>query len=88
MILSKTKRAKVRKKTGNYCWYCGECLDNGKMTIDHITPLSRGGAPRSVDNMLPACQPCNEQKADMTIDEYKSHLNLNFFYGELVGWKL
>ena len=33
-------------------------------TIDHVMPLSKGGAKEDPDNCVIACQSCNEEKAD------------------------
>ena len=33
-------------------------------TIDHVVPLSRGGAVRAETNLVVACYPCNQRKAD------------------------
>ena len=45
---------------GNKCAYCGK---EGKLTQDHITPLSRGGH-HSIQNIVPACHSCNSKKKD------------------------
>lgn len=45
--------------TGQACSYCGapaECLD-------HVVALARGGTD-TVDNLVPACAPCNRAKSD------------------------
>lgn len=41
--------------------YCGS--QNVKLTMDHVTPLSKGGA-HSPSNVVPACGPCNSAKCD------------------------
>jgi 5-methylcytosine-specific restriction endonuclease McrA len=57
------------------CHYCGrrdlvrEERPNGRqpanmVTIDHVVPLSKGGAKEDPDNCVIACQKCNEKKAD------------------------
>lgn len=42
------------------CAYCGAYCQ-GKMTQDHIAPLSRGGS-HTLSNIVPACQFCNFHK--------------------------
>jgi 5-methylcytosine-specific restriction endonuclease McrA len=42
------------------CQYCGGSAD---LTIDHVQPLSRGGAS-SWTNCVAACGPCNRRKAN------------------------
>jgi 5-methylcytosine-specific restriction endonuclease McrA len=58
------------------CHYCGrrdlvreENPLNGRQpanmaTIDHVVPLSKGGAKEDSENCVIACQRCNEKKAD------------------------
>ncbi|MBI5183542.1 MAG: HNH endonuclease [Nitrospinae bacterium] len=48
------------------CQYCG-CRD-GKLTIDHIIPRSRGGES-CWENVVIACQRCNLKKGDQTLKE-------------------
>ncbi|MDQ3888942.1 MAG: HNH endonuclease [Actinomycetota bacterium] len=48
------------------CQYCGS--DNGRLTLDHVLPRSRGGD--SVwENVVASCAPCNLRKGDRTVDE-------------------
>lgn len=42
------------------CAYCGK-RRKGKLTQDHITPLSQGGG-HTYTNIVPACRSCNSQK--------------------------
>ena len=48
----------ILKKYNFRCAYCGM---QGNMTIDHITPLSKGGE-HSSQNVAPACAECNGKK--------------------------
>ena len=52
------------------CAYCGE---RAPLEIDHRVPLSRGGTD-SIDNILPACGPCNRRKHAMPEQEYRARL--------------
>lgn len=45
------------------CSYCNR--REGKMTIDHVIPLSRGG-PSSFENCVACCRSCNTKKGDRT----------------------
>ena len=51
---------------GQCCAYCGE---QGKLTLDHVVPLSRGG-DHTLTNILPACSTCNSRKRDLTALEF------------------
>ena len=55
---------------GNVCAYC--CRE-GKMTADHIVPLSRGGS-NWISNIAPACSSCNGRKWTMTGGEFREKL--------------
>lgn len=48
------------------CIYCGSDED---LTIDHLIPLSRGGAHRQ-ENLAVACGSCNSRKHTKTYDEF------------------
>jgi 5-methylcytosine-specific restriction endonuclease McrA len=54
---------------GNCCAYCGT---DGDMQIEHVEPISEGGA-HDIGNIVPACGPCNTSKriSDME-DWYRS----------------
>lgn len=41
------------------CVYCGRQME--RLTQDHLTPLSKGGA-HTYSNVVPACQSCNSKK--------------------------
>ena len=50
------------------CVYCG-CDISACNTLDHKTPISRGGT-NTDDNMQLLCGPCNSQKWARTHEEY------------------
>lgn len=56
---------------GQSCIYCGT-EDNP--TVDHLIPLSRGGA-HSLKNLAPACLSCNCSKGAKTPEEFLEYLN-------------
>lgn len=43
------------------CAYCGKNC-KGKLTRDHITPISQGGN-HTLSNIVPACRSCNSKKS-------------------------
>lgn len=69
-------RTLIKKYSGK-CALCNESVllkPRGHprvATIDHIVPVSRGGADH-ISNMQLACFECNEKKGNMTREEYLS----------------
>jgi 5-methylcytosine-specific restriction endonuclease McrA len=55
---------------GNKCVYCG-C--EGKMTLDHKIPISKGGT-NWPSNFVPACRSCNSSKNAKGFLEFKESL--------------
>lgn len=51
---------------------CAYCLAGPAETMDHMTPLSRGGA-HGMSNVVPACQSCNSKKHTRTLLEFARH---------------
>jgi len=58
----------LKRAYGGLCAYCGAREAD---TFDHVIPLSRGGE-HSINNVLPACRPCNERKHASTPDEWRA----------------
>lgn len=58
----------IRKCDGR-CWFCGR----EAKTIDHATPRCVGGQ-NTIDNLLPACEYCNNLKADMTVSQFRKYV--------------
>jgi len=54
-------RSFVIQRDGYRCIYCGS--GNGPFEIDHIIPISKGGAPLDVENLATSCAACNGAKA-------------------------
>jgi hypothetical protein len=50
------------------CAYCGRVFAEHKLTIDHVTPSSRGGQNIWM-NTVTCCKPCNSSKANKTPEE-------------------
>lgn len=56
----------LRLTCGEKCAYCGQAV---KLTVDHIIPLSRGGA-NDITNIALVCRICNSSKGDLTPSEW------------------
>lgn len=61
--------AKVREEVLGWreCRYCGGIAE----VIDHYIPVSRGGYSVQA-NLMPACSLCNQDKADLFMDEWQT----------------
>lgn len=54
----------IKAEFDNRCAYCSKPDD--ALTMDHIVPLIKGGR-HDVDNVVPACQKCNDSKGSKTM---------------------
>jgi hypothetical protein len=57
-------------RDGWFCSYCGDAISAEDMTVDHVTPTTRGGAD-TLSNVVVCCRWCNSEKGDMTLEEYR-----------------
>lgn len=55
---------------GKACAYCRQPTPLEDIQAEHVTALSRGGA-NNIGNILPSCMPCNADKRDLTLNEWK-----------------
>jgi hypothetical protein len=60
-------------RDGLACRYCRRALLASTATIDHLTPVKRGGT-NAPDNLGLACMPCNGDKGIRTEAEYRQAL--------------
>jgi 5-methylcytosine-specific restriction endonuclease McrA len=55
------------------CYYCAIELKKSEVTMDHIVPIIRGGMTTK-SNVVIACRPCNQKKANLTPVEWTEYL--------------
>ena len=55
-------RREVLKRDNHRCQYCGS---NKRLTLDHVIPVSKGGEHKW-NNVVTACESCNQRKRDRT----------------------
>ena len=60
-------REYLLEKWGRKCAYCG--AENVPLEVEHIVPKTRGGSNR-LSNLAIACTPCNQEKNNMTAEEF------------------
>jgi len=65
--ISAEVKAKVAKRDGNACKYCGD--KEGPFHFDHVSPWSRGGS-NDASNLSLACVECNLSKGSKTLREW------------------
>lgn len=58
-------RARILKRDGWVCRYCGGFADS----VDHVVPVAQGGSDAS-SNLAAACMDCNRSKRDRTPAEW------------------
>jgi 5-methylcytosine-specific restriction endonuclease McrA len=66
-------RKNILLRDHNTCQYCGHVFPPLELTLDHVTPRSRGG-DSSWDNLVACCRRCNNRKGDRTPEESGMHL--------------
>ncbi len=78
-------RQSIKEHWDHKCAYCGETKN---LTLDHITPRSKGGTDR-VTNVLCACKDCNNSKGHQLWSDW--YLNQSFFTTErlskIIEWQ-
>lgn len=52
----------------NMCAYCGHTYATSHLTRDHVVPTSKGGLDKW-ENVVTACEACNNWKADRTPEQ-------------------
>jgi HNH endonuclease len=75
---------KLPKINTKQCCYCWASFKDAVKTRDHIHPKSKGGKLTR-----PCCYACNQEKADMTLEEYISFLSemMDVFEAGSPNWK-
>lgn len=78
-----TKKTAVLAKTSGRCAYCGRDLDVCGFVVDHVHPQALGGR-HEVENLLPACSPCNTSKGKKTLEQFRLFCAAKKVTGETV----
>ena len=64
----KSRRAALRARDGDACFYCDAALTDAEASIEHLLPLAANG-PNHLANLALACTPCNRAAKDLSIAE-------------------
>ena len=70
---SSMKRLRIFVRDRFRCQYCGQKRAAHELTLDHITPRSRGGRS-APENLATACVACNTRKGSRTPEEARMPL--------------
>lgn len=62
-----------RKRATGRCYYCNKQYSPPDLTMDHIIPLSRGGASEKI-NLVASCKDCNNKKKNLLPIEWEEYL--------------
>jgi 5-methylcytosine-specific restriction endonuclease McrA len=57
------------------CHWCGQVVPKSLRSVDHVHPLSRGGAHR-IENIVCACLRCNSMKSNLPAEEFLRRLRM------------
>jgi 5-methylcytosine-specific restriction endonuclease McrA len=71
--LHTVSRKGIMVRDGFTCQYCRTFLSAAKLTLDHVTPRSRGGKS-TWENLVACCYQCNNRKGDKTPAEARMQL--------------
>jgi hypothetical protein len=66
--ISKKIRFEVFKRDSFTCQYCGKAAPDVVLHVDHIDPVSKGGADEII-NFITSCFDCNSGKGDRALDD-------------------
>ncbi len=77
----RANRNRIYKRDNHQCVYCGSSRN---LTLDHVTPKSRGGK-NEWTNLVTSCQKCNLKKADKTPEEARMVMRQKPFAPTLVN---
>lgn len=59
----------LNQKGRGRCYYCHRAVPPAELTMDHKTPIIRGGRTTR-HNVVPCCKTCNNEKKYMTLEEW------------------
>jgi hypothetical protein len=72
--LLRPNRRNLLLRDDHTCQYCGHVGTSAELTVDHVTPVSRGGAADRWENVVIACKKCNWRKSNRLPEEVGLHL--------------
>lgn len=89
---SAEQRKIIYQRANGRCKLCGRKIELNNFSLDHVIPLSMGGAD-SMSNLQASCRGCNFQKSYFLPDQFFDRISEIFVYqmeeryGKKDGWK-
>lgn len=65
----------VLRRDNYTCQFCGRKCAADELTVDHLIPMARGGLDEPV-NYVACCEPCNQRKADIPLEQFAQTVNV------------
>jgi hypothetical protein len=75
----KKLRFEVFKRDHFTCQYCGAQPPAIVLVADHITPVA-GGGETTLENLITACEPCNQGKGDRSLELHAIRPDADLLY--------
>lgn len=72
-IAEPNDKRRIYNRQNGLCAYCGQHRNIKYMTVDHIIPLSKGGAD-DIGNLQCTCKLCNRLKDNMLPHEFTAFI--------------
>lgn len=63
------KRLAIYMRDGMACVWCGAGVEDVKLTLDHLTPYSRGGN-HDAKNLVTCCHRCNSSRGNRSVKAF------------------
>jgi len=78
--ISDEEKAVILKKFGRKCFATGHDIpDSESLHFDHIHAFAKGGESE-IDNIAPMCEHHNKQKGQLSLQDFRTKLNLKEFF--------
>lgn len=76
------------KKLGHYVFKRKKGIPRKRVaTVDHVIPLSKGGDRWDTNNLVVACDECNQMKKDQLFEEWMENGGREFILKRRARWE-
>ena len=75
------RRLAIYLRDGLACVWCGQAIEDGtRLTLDHLTPHSRGGS-NAATNLVTASHRCNSSRGARTVKVFAAAVSVYLDHG-------